>query len=241
MATQQSSETTHRRTRETGQEQDRPSGQAPGEQWRGSRSVPQPSMANMTAIAVRGFGQVYDMQMAAARMFLRTQARAAAVFGVPDYSDFFHVGDDRSRHVFSSATDHLLHASQRASETFSEIQRHIGRLMESNALNMSESWRGGFEEFAAQAEQGLQQLQELARQQADEAVRTAESFGEAARETLRQSGEDIRDTLRQGAEHGRELASEQAEAMRAAGERAAGQARGEEPETERGGRRSRAA
>ena len=205
------------------------------------RGGPQPSIINMTAIAARGMGQLYDMQMAATRMLLQTQARAAAAFGIPDYSDLFRVGDDRARRVFATGTEHLFDATQRASDTIRQIQHHMGRLVESNAMNVSESWRHGLEEFATQAEESLQQLQELTRQQADEALRAAESFGEATRESIRQGGEEFRETMRQGAERGREVAAETGEAVRAEGERVAGQARGEEQEAERGARRHRAA
>jgi len=242
--TQPSSGTSQRRGPEAGrgEEQHRQQARMQGEPSGGAeRGGSQPSIINMTAIAARGMGQVYDMQLAATRMLFQTQARAAAAFGIPDYSDLFRVGDDRAKRVFASGTEQLFSATQRASDTMRQIQHHIGRLIESNTVTVSESWRHGLEEFATQAEEGLEQLQELARQQADEALRAAESLGEAVRETIRQGGEEIRETMRQGAERGREAAAETSEALRAEGERVAGQVRGEEPEAERGAGRGRAA
>ncbi len=234
---QQTGQSAARRGRE--EEQDRENRQQQRQQGGGQHDggQQQPSMVNMTAMAARGLGQIYDMQLAASRMLLQTQARAASVFGIPDYSGLFRIGDDRARRVFSTTTDELVEVTQRTSDTVSEIQRHVGRLLEVNAVNMSESWRQGLQEFATQAEDSLEQLQELARQQADEAVRAAQEFSEMTRQTMRQGGEEMRETMRQGAERGREATAEAGEAARQEAERA-GQA---EQEGERAGRRTRAA
>lgn len=203
-----------------------------------------PSTINIAAIALRGLSEAYDMQVAATRLALQTQARAAVAFGWPDFSDLFRVGDDRAKRAFASGTEQLLHCAEQAKETMSEVQRHIGKLIEYNAINAAENWQQGLEEFGVQAEESLDQMKELARQQVEEAMRAAESFGEATREAVREGGEQFRETVRHGAERGRELISEQSETIRKEGERATGAVRRgaeEVEEEEKGSRRSRAA
>lgn len=149
------------------------------------------SAINLSAIAMRGFGQLYDMQAAAARMMMQTQARAACAFGLPDYSDLFRFADDRAKHVFSASTEHLIHTAEQATETISEVQRQVGRLVEYQTVTAAENWQHGLQELEAQAEENLSQLKELARQQADQALLAVETLGEAARESLREGREQI--------------------------------------------------
>src|SRR5437868_3487317 len=59
------------------------------------------SQAHLTSLALRSIGQVYDMNLSAARVLLQTQARAASALGLPDWSGLFNSVDVRARHVFS--------------------------------------------------------------------------------------------------------------------------------------------
>jgi vacuolar-type H+-ATPase subunit H len=199
-----------------------------------------PSTINIAAVALRGLGEAYDMQMAAARLALQTQARAAVAFGWPDYSEFFRLGSGRAKRAFATSTEQLLNSAQQTSETISEVQREVGKLIECNAESIAESWQQGLEEFSIQAEESLEQMKDLARQQVEEAMQTAESLGSATRKAVRESGEQFRETVRQGAERGREMMSEQGEQVREQTERtsAAAGGAGEEQEQERSGRRS---
>lgn len=204
---------------------------------------------NMAASTLRGIGQFYDVQAATARMMFRAQARALCTLGLPDYSDLFQLADDRAKRACSSGTEHLLHTAEQAREAVSEVQRHIGRLMEHQAVNLAETWQQGLEEWQAQASQSLDEFRELARQQAEEAARATESLTRVTRETLREGGEQFRETVRKGFEQGREAMGEQEEVLRRQGERAAGEARnvGREAQeaatepAERSGRRGKAA
>jgi len=196
----------------------------------GERQGRVPSTINIAAVALRGLGEAYDMQVAAARLAFQTQARAASAFGWPDYSDLFRLGSGRARRMFASGTEQLLSTAQQANQALCEVQREVGKLIEANAESMAESWQQGLEEFAVQAEESLDQMRELARQQLDEAMQAAESLGDATRDAVRQTGEQFRETVRQGAERGREAISEQGEAMREPSRQA-------EEEPERGSRR----
>ncbi|NTV11576.1 MAG: hypothetical protein HGA47_12520 [Zoogloea sp.] len=166
------------------------------------------SSFNVAAIAVRGMGQLYDMQLAAARMMLQTEARAAVAFGFPDYSDLFKVADDRAKRVFTSGTEHLLSTAQQANETLSDVQRQVGRLLECNAVNLSENWQRSLDEFGEQAEEGLSQLREMARRQVEEAVQATEALSEATRESMREGTDQMRESMREGTEQMRESMQE---------------------------------
>lgn len=101
------------------------------------------STMSIPGIAFRGFGRLYDMQIAATRLMLQTQASAASALGFPDCSGLFRIGDDRARRVFSTGAEELLHLAERTNETTSEIQREVGRLLEVQAVNEAENWQRG--------------------------------------------------------------------------------------------------
>lgn len=200
---------------------------------------------NMTATAMRTFSQLYDMQAATARVVMRAQSRAFSAIGWPDFSHWFEIDDDRSRRMFSATTDTLLQSSDHANRTAAEIQQHLGRLWEQQAMDLSETWRQGLQEWQTQASESLDELKEMVRQQADELAQATESLTESTRRTLREGGEQLRATMRQGADRSREITSQAAEATRRQGENLADAARraGEDApsemarsEGERGGR-----
>jgi ElaB/YqjD/DUF883 family membrane-anchored ribosome-binding protein len=151
------------------------------------------------AIALRGIGQMCDMNMEAARVLLHTQARAAAAFGFPDMSRLFDAADERARHAFSAGAEQMLSATQRANEAAVELQRQIGRVVETQAATAAENWQRGIEELGAQADEGLAQLCETARQQAEEAQRMTQQLGQQAREGLQRGGEQVRGQMQEGA------------------------------------------
>lgn len=192
-------------------------GREGGSQWAGrSDGGQQHTTASFSVpvIALRGFGQFYDMQLAATRMFMQTQATAARAFGWPDFSGLFQIGDERVKRVFSSGTEQLVHLAEQANETTSEMQRHMGRMLEFHAANAAENWQRGLEELGHQAEEGLEQLKELARQQSEEAMRAAEAISQETRQSIKQGGEEMRQTMAQAGEQGRQAIGRQAEAGR---------------------------
>jgi hypothetical protein len=183
-----------------------------------------PYPVHAAAIALRGVGQVYDLQLSATRVLLRTQARAAAAFGWPDLSHMFEDVDQRARHAFETSAEQLLGTAQRANEAAAELQRQVTRVVETQTTTAAENWQRGLEEFGAQAEEGFTQLCETARQQADEAQKMTHSIAEETRETLRRGGEEMRAQVAQGMQHGRETMEQAAESARAQGEKTAGKA-----------------
>ena len=169
------------------------------------------STAHLTALALRSWGQLYDMNVSAARVLLQTQARAASAIGLPDWSGWFDSADQRARHVFAAGAEQLVNTAQRASEAATELQREVGRVVETQTATVAQTLQHGLEELGTQASEGLDQLLETARQQAQEAERAAQEVGEQLRQGIAAGGEQMRQTREsagQAAEETAEAASE---------------------------------
>ena len=179
---------------------------------------PRTVASNFTATALRSLGQLYDMQAATARAMLRTQMRTASAFGLPDYSRIFEIGDERALHLYSSATENLVSFVNQADGSLTEIPSQICRLLEQQAIDVTERWKYGLEELQQQASESMRELKELSRQQVEELARASESISSATQSSLREGGEQFRAAVSQG----REMVGRQSEAMRKEGERVAG-------------------
>ena len=166
------------------------------------------STMNVTAFALRSFGKVFDMNMTATRVMLQTQARAASALGWPDLSDVFNRVDEKARSVFSASAEQLAQTAQMPNEAASELQRQVGRVVETQAATVAETLQQGFEELGAHTSESLKQLCDTAREQAEQAERVGESMSQELRDTLRQGGEQMRDALRQSGDELRSTARE---------------------------------
>lgn len=185
------------------------------QQERGSAGKVRQPTVNIAVSTLRSLGQFLDMQAATTRIMWQTQARAAAAFGVPDYSRLFQVNDERGQRLFSAATDNLSQILQQADGPITEVSSQIGRMLEQRTINLTERWKHGLEEMQQQTTESMKEIKELSLQQAEEMTRTTESFTEATRTTLREGGEQFRESVRQG----REMAAQQADTIREESER----------------------
>jgi hypothetical protein len=179
-----------------------------------------PAPVQMSMLALRGMGQVYDINFTAARMLLQTQARAASLFGLPDWTGLFEHGDERTRSLLSGGAEQLVQQAERVGEAAAELQRQVGRVVETQASTMVETLHQGIDELGNQTTEALKQLCDTARQQADEAERAAQTMSQTLRETVRQGGEKLRDVTRQGGEQVREATRQGAEQARDAAQQA---------------------
>jgi hypothetical protein len=123
----------------------------------------------MAEIALRGTALLFDLQMETARNLLRTQSRTAALFGVPDCSDLFRLGDDRARRIFSTSAEQMLNSARQARETVFEVQRQIGRLAEQQTIGIAEEVRDQMQQMSRHTEAGLQEIKQIAVHEADRA------------------------------------------------------------------------
>jgi hypothetical protein len=147
---------------------------------------------SMAEVALRGTALLFDLQMETARNLLRTQARTAAMLGVPDCSDFFEIGDERARRLFSMGAEQVLNTARQARETVSEMQRQFGRIAEQQTIGMTEEVRDQIAQISRQTEEGLQEIREIAASEADQ----VES---ASQQSFDDEGEGVRHGP--GAEH----------------------------------------
>jgi hypothetical protein len=122
---------------------------------------------SMAEVALRGTALLWDLQMETARNLWRTQARTAAMLGIPDCSALFQVGDDRARRLFTAGAEQMLSSARQARETVVEMQRQMGRLAEQQTIGLTEEVRDQIEQIGRHTEQGLQEIKQIAASEAD--------------------------------------------------------------------------
>ena len=122
---------------------------------------------SMAEVALRGTALFWDLQMETARNLWRTQARTAAMLGIPDCSALFQVGDDRARRLFTVSAEQMLSSARQARETVVEMQRQMGRLAEQQTIGLTEEVRDQIEQIGRHTEQGLQEIKQIAASEAD--------------------------------------------------------------------------
>jgi len=88
----------------------------------------------ITTFAMRGAAMIWDMQVETARTLWRTQARAAAMFGFPDYSRLFDAGERDVRTLVAATTEQVLDRAHEATATVTQLQREIERTVEQHVL-----------------------------------------------------------------------------------------------------------
>jgi hypothetical protein len=140
---------------------------------------------SMAEVALRGTALLWDLQMETARNLWRTQARTAAMLGIPDCSALFQVGDDRARRLFTTSAEQMLNSARQARETVSEMQRQMGRLAAQQTIGLTEEVRDQIEQIGRHTEEGLQQIKQIAASEAD----YVERFVQSARDDNDQRGE----------------------------------------------------
>ena len=144
---------------------------------------------SMAEVAVRGTALLWDLQMETARNVWRTQARTAAMLGIPDCSEMFEIGDARARRLFSMGAEQVLNTARQARETVAEMQRQFGRIAEKQTIGMTEEVRDQIEQISRHTEQGLQEIRDIARAEAEQAEGLAQRSLDYGDETRAPNGE----------------------------------------------------
>jgi len=155
---------------------------------------------SMAEVALRGTALLWDLQMETARNMWRTQARTAAMLGIPDCSALFQIGDDRARRLFTTSTEQILSSARQARETVVEMQRQMGRLAEQQTIGLTEEVRDQIEQIGRHTEQGLQQIREIAASEADHVERFVDSAIEDNDERAQQQAQQRGQSNAMGAE-----------------------------------------
>jgi hypothetical protein len=182
---------------------------------------------HVTALALRSAGQLYDINLSMARTLLRTQVRAAAAFGLPDWSPLLDNADDRARQLFSTGAEQILHTTQRANDAAQELQRQVGRVIETQTQRAAETWQRGLQELGSQTSQGLQQLCQAARETAEEAERAVDTMAQQSQQAMQQGNGNANGQHGQpsqgSASQGQSSQGQQAQGQQQAGSDHAGQ------------------
>ena len=133
----------------------------------------QQQINNLTEIFVQGVARIVDIQTAAARVFLQTQGRGAAMFGAPDWTQAFNRQGEQVTQLFTTGAEQALKIIRHTSETVSEVQEQVGQLLEQQTAQVAEQMRSGLEEVSRRSEQTLDEMRHATRQVARETQRAA--------------------------------------------------------------------
>ena len=136
----------------------------------------QGSFANaavITEMALRSAEQLCSMNMSATSVLLQTQASAASIFGLPDWSPLIAASTEQTRKLLSSGTDQVLQAAQHAREVVSELQRSTTELVESQTAKASEALQAGVEQLSTQARDTFSKAQDATAQFAEDSASAA--------------------------------------------------------------------
>ena len=146
-------------------------------------------MQSMAEVALRGTALLWDLQMETTRNLWRTQARAAALLGIPDCSGLFEVDDDRARRLFTTSAEQILNSARQTRQTVVEMQRQLGRLAEQQTIGITEEVRDQIEQVGRHTEQGLQQIRQMTAAEADQAEARIHEIQDRGNDASRNRGE----------------------------------------------------
>jgi len=119
---------------------------------------------NLAELAIRGTSVLLDIQLAALRNAWQLQARSAAAFGVPDYSDFLRQAESGTQNLMSAGAEQMLASARQASHAIEELRDQFGQIVEQGTLQLSDEIRHGIEEMGQRAAEGIQTVKNLAQQ-----------------------------------------------------------------------------
>jgi hypothetical protein len=119
---------------------------------------------NLAELAIRGTSVLLDIQLAALRNAWQLQARSAAAFGVPDYSDFLRQAESGTQNLMSASAEQMLASARQASHAIDELRDQFGQIVEQGTMQLSDEIRHGIEEMGQRAAEGIQTVKNLAQQ-----------------------------------------------------------------------------
>ena len=119
---------------------------------------------NLAELAIRGTSVLLDIQLAALRNAWQLQARSAAAFGVPDYSDFLRQAESGTQNLMSASAEQMLASARQASHAIDELRDQFGQIVEQGTLQLSDEIRHGIEEIGQRASEGIESVKNLAQQ-----------------------------------------------------------------------------
>ena len=165
----------------------------PGGVHNGDASRGAEQTLNMAELAVRGTTALFDIQLTALRGLWQLQARSAAAFGAPDYSDLLRSTENGTQRLLSTSAEQVLTSARQAADAITEMQSQFGRLIEQSAHQLTDEIQHGIEEISQRAQEGLHVVKEMAEQ----GLHQSNGTGTAAQRHAHEAGtEQVAESLR---------------------------------------------
>ena len=109
---------------------------------------------NLAEILLQGTARILDIQAAGTRTFLQYQAKGAAMFGAPDWSELFKRSNGR---FFETTADQALNYMRQTGEAISAIQTDMVHLIEEQTEELSEQIQQGLKEAGERIQEGIEE------------------------------------------------------------------------------------
>jgi gas vesicle protein len=123
---------------------------------------------NLTEILCRGTARIWDIQAAGTRTLLQYQAKGAAMFGAPDWSELFKRSNGR---FFETTADHALNYMRQTREEISALQTDIVHLIEEQTEELSEQIEHGLKEAGERIQEGIEESRRMTQEATKETRR----------------------------------------------------------------------
>src|SRR5581483_11030805 len=124
---------------------------------------------NVAELSLRGANMLLDIQLGTLSSFWQMQARSAAAFGAPDCSDLLRLTRESAQRLMSTSAEQMLVCARRATDTLSEMQAQVGRIVEEGTQHLTDEIRSGVEELGERTQQGLATMSRVTRQNIEKA------------------------------------------------------------------------
>jgi phasin family protein len=131
---------------------------------------------NLAEIMLQGTARILDIQAAGTRTFLQYQAKGAAMFGAPDWSELFKRSNGR---FFETTANQALNYMRQTSEAISAIQTDIVHLIEEQTEELSEQIQQGLKEAGERIQEGIQEGRRMTQEATKETRRGLREAEEA--------------------------------------------------------------
>jgi vacuolar-type H+-ATPase subunit H len=136
---------------------------------------------NLAEVLVQGTARIIDLQTAAAQALLRIQCRNVALFGVPDWSQFFGGDNSRQFSEFCNASaEQALKLMRQTNDTLNQLQTEVNETLTRQAQQLAEQIRTSLQEIEQRTQQAVQQVREASQ-------KTAQPVRDASEQTAQQA------------------------------------------------------
>ncbi|HEX2244935.1 MAG TPA: phasin family protein, partial [Gammaproteobacteria bacterium] len=131
---------------------------------------------NLAEILLQGTARILDIQAAGTRTLLQYQAKGAAMFGAPDWSELFKRSNGR---FFETTAEQALNYMRQTSEAISAIQTDMVHLIEEQTEELGEQIQQGLKEAGERIQEGIEEGRRMTQEATKETRRGLREAEEA--------------------------------------------------------------